>query len=182
MTPSPVQGLTLSTVSLVLNVPVHDSAKPASSVLNEFSSHGCRRTVVLGCADLMKEKRSTCVLMHQKLDLDNVVESLDLKWFGDNKSKCLMVGIETGGIHPCFACTAYRWNPKKKKKVNNGWYPCYWKDEDEDGVEERTLEKCERWYEEFCQATGHMEPDAALKLQSNFKNQVKNDAFLSSSD
>lgn len=83
-----------------------------------------------------------------------------------------MVGIESGGIHPCYACTAYRWDPVKKKKVNSGWYPFYWKDEEDDGVEDRTYEKCEKWHEDFLEATRGLTPEAALKLQSNYKNQV----------
>ena len=63
---------------------MHDSDKPFEEQ-NEFSSHGCRRTIVVGVADLMKEKRSACVLMHSKLKLDHVVEKLRIKWMGDNK-------------------------------------------------------------------------------------------------
>ena len=170
------------TVKILFNIPVHDSAKtPSPSLPKEFSSHGCRRTLLLGCADLMKEKREACALMHQKLNMNSVVDALPLKWMCDNKSKCLMVGIETGGIHPCYGCTAYRWDPVKKKKVANGWYPCNWKDGEEDGVEDRTTEKCIQWNDDFRADTNHMTEEAALKLQSNYKNQV-NRPFKCTSD
>ena len=107
VSPELAWGIDVGDRKLTSVMHLHEKAKEAAKN-SQFSSLGCRQTLVPFIGDKFKETRRNIEFCHNKSNIDNLVKLYDIRVIGDYKAQASIVGIQSGGFFPCVKAMCYR--------------------------------------------------------------------------